>query len=290
LAASTLALPLLLSAGLHQVAFRLPPEEAQGRLAAAGLTSQRDRLEWRHGGIDTVALGPPHAPPVLFVHGSPGGWDNWLDVVTAPELGARVRSIAYDRPGFGGSADIGVLRRLPDQAAVAARVLAGLGDGPAVVVGHSYGAPVAVQLALDRPELVAALVLVAGAVDPELETIRWYQALPRWRATRWLVPSDLARANDEQLPLAEELRHQRSRLDELELPVWAIHGERDPLVPVANLAYLQVHLPPDALHLRRVADLNHFIPWRRPDLIVAAVLEAVAGTSPAGEAAASSAP
>ena len=78
-------------------------------------------------------------------------------------LSGSYRLISPDRPGYGASpgpaegpsANAGSLRRL----------LETLGTGPVTVVGHSYGAAVAVRLAELHPESVRALVLVCPAVN-----------------------------------------------------------------------------------------------------------------------------
>jgi len=73
------------------------------------------------------------------------------------------RVIAFDRPGFGYSARPDSSSWTPEeQARLVADALDLLDVGPAVVVGHSWGAMVALAMALERPERVAGLVLISG--------------------------------------------------------------------------------------------------------------------------------
>jgi pimeloyl-ACP methyl ester carboxylesterase len=67
--------------------------------------------------------------------------------------------LTLDRPGVGKSPR-SPAPSLELQAAHLATVLEKLGNGPAVVVGHSLGGPVSIQLAADRPELVHRLLLL----------------------------------------------------------------------------------------------------------------------------------
>jgi pimeloyl-ACP methyl ester carboxylesterase len=106
-------------------------------------------------------------PAVLMIHGTTSHLEDW-DVALGAELGGKYRLLAYDRPGMGRSS-----RRPPDaanlavQADTAADVIrAEHPDGPVVVMGHSYGGAVALRLALDHPELVSGLVLLAPASHP----------------------------------------------------------------------------------------------------------------------------
>jgi esterase len=101
--------------------------------------------------------------PILCLHGT--GSAAWVWEDSLPELARYGRVIAYDRRGHGRS-------QLPvpyDRSSVAehaddaAALLEQLGAAPAVLVGRSYGGDIAVDLALRRPELVRALVLLEGA-------------------------------------------------------------------------------------------------------------------------------
>jgi pimeloyl-ACP methyl ester carboxylesterase len=67
--------------------------------------------------------------------------------------------IETDRPGVGRARD-GRALRLPDAARQLAQVVRAVGVDPVLVVGHSLGGLVALQLAVDSPDLVAGLVLL----------------------------------------------------------------------------------------------------------------------------------
>src|SRR4051812_15389764 len=94
-------------------------------------------------------------PPVLLVHGTAARlWGAAID-----ELAPCGRVIDYDRRSFGASvhpppADLG--RHREDAAAL----LRALDLPPALVVGWSIGGVVALDLAIEHPELVRALVLI----------------------------------------------------------------------------------------------------------------------------------
>lgn len=99
---------------------------------------------------------------VALVHGQPGTAEDW-DLV-AGLLADGHRIVRYDRPGWGANS-----HRPPRGVFANAEVLAArLEDegGPATVVGHSYGAAVAVAATHRHPELVSRLVLVCPALTP----------------------------------------------------------------------------------------------------------------------------
>jgi pimeloyl-ACP methyl ester carboxylesterase len=107
-----------------------------------------------HGSGDTI----------LGIHGSPSSAVFWEDA--APELARLGRCVIYDRQGYHRSAWEHPRDRvdLDDQLDDAAALLDGLDGAPAVVVGRSTGGQIALALAVRRPELVRALVLLEPAV------------------------------------------------------------------------------------------------------------------------------
>ena len=66
--------------------------------------------------------------------------------------------VRYHRRGYAASSAAVAPVSIPDQAADAAALVGYLGLGPVHVVGHSYGELIAMQLALDCPVAVSALV------------------------------------------------------------------------------------------------------------------------------------
>ncbi len=102
-------------------------------------------------------------PPVVLLHGN-GVMLQDFEVSGVQDLAAvQHRVIAFDRPGFGYSERPRSTIWTPAaQAALIAKALAKIGVGPAVIVGHSWGTLVALNMALDHAEAVAGLVLVSG--------------------------------------------------------------------------------------------------------------------------------
>ena len=96
--------------------------------------------------------------PVLLI--SPVLADGFLPLVQEPELADRHQLIHYHRRGWVGSARTPAPVSIEDHAADAAALLDHLGVRRAHVAGHSSGAAVAAQLAIDHPETVHTLVLL----------------------------------------------------------------------------------------------------------------------------------
>jgi len=100
-------------------------------------------------------------PPVLMIHGASANAREFTWTL-APRLENTHRVFMADRPGHGYSGRPEDAHNLGVQAAQMAGVLDALAPGEkTVLVGHSFGGAGALRVALDRPDLVKALVLLA---------------------------------------------------------------------------------------------------------------------------------
>lgn len=105
-------------------------------------------------------------PAVFMIHGLGGQSCNFYRLFDRLE---DFRRIAIDRPGAGwsdhaprGGSD------LVGHATTAAEAIEKSGAGKVILVGHSLGGAIALKLALERPDLVAGLVVIAGLTGPQL--------------------------------------------------------------------------------------------------------------------------
>ncbi|SDD31850.1 alpha/beta fold hydrolase [Kordiimonas lacus] len=69
----------------------------------------------------------------------------------------------YDQPGFGRTGRLQDGAGTEDYADALALELAQVGPGPHILIGHSFGGRVSVQMAARHPTLVKAIILIGGA-------------------------------------------------------------------------------------------------------------------------------
>ena len=151
------------------------------------------RTEMDRAVIDGVALEfkvQGHGEPVLLIH--PGIFADWFTpLLQEPTLTSRYRLVHYHRAGCAGSSRVAGPVSLGQQAAHGRLLLQHLGIARAHVVGHSSSGNIALQLALDAPDVVQSLAVLEPALMsvPSAATSRAFvgtaaTALPCRRQTR----------------------------------------------------------------------------------------------------------
>lgn len=113
--------------------------------------------------LRAVIAGEGDGPLVVFEAGMSAPAASWIH--TQREIGARTRTLSYDRAGYGGSdpdPHDRTLERIVDDLT---GLLDGLGETrPVVLVGHSWGGPVIRLFAERHPQRVAGIVFVDATI------------------------------------------------------------------------------------------------------------------------------
>jgi len=244
--------------------------------------------------LHTTVEGPSPGRRLVVVHGFTQTMRSWDPV--AALLADTVEVVRVDLPGHGGSSEV----RLGFEETAAA-----IGDagGPATYVGYSMGGRLCLRLALDRPDLVQALVLVGAspgladasaraarraaddALAHDIERTGTPTFISRWLAQPLFAsftpdPADLEarRANPPQ-GLATALRSLGTGMQEplwsglatLAMPVLAVAGQDDQRY--AGLAAQMAGAIGDNAEVAALASAGHAAhldqPGRFADLLVA---------------------
>ncbi|MBL8588998.1 MAG: alpha/beta hydrolase [Methylobacteriaceae bacterium] len=125
------------------------------------------------------AAAAPGRGAVLLIHGASGNQADLMSALGEPLAARGFRVVAIDRPGHGwsdrpgGRADADPGR----QAALLRGAARAAGLERAIVLGHSFGGAIAARLAMDDPDFVAGLVLVAPVTHPWPGGVAWYYDL-----------------------------------------------------------------------------------------------------------------
>ncbi|MCL6547771.1 MAG: alpha/beta hydrolase [Alicyclobacillus sp.] len=224
-------------------------------------------------------------PPLVLLHGIGSNARSWNAVL--PLLSRSFTVVAWDAPGYGQSGDPAPPFTLADYARALRGLLHELGHPKVLLLGHSFGALIAMQFCHLFPECVQALVLADAALggraveDPDQaarkhrERLADFASLSRQEFARRRAPkllSDTAPPEVVALAVARmsELHEAgyrvaadalfqadaREHLEHLRCPVLILWGGKDAVTPVAWSEWLHqrilgsdVRVFPEAGHL-----------------------------------------
>lgn len=205
-------------------------------------------------------------PTLVFIHGSPGSWMNYMHYMWDDSLRKRYQIIAIDRPGFGFS-DFGKAMHLQEQCALILPVLQKLKNNhEMILVGHSLGGPVVVKLAADAPELFSKIVIVAGSIDVSQEKKETWRHVMNVKPLYWLLPGAFGPSNTELLYLKEDLVPLKNDFAKIKCDVLFVHGDKDTWVPIENIAFGKKEMINAlSIHADTLKGADHQVPWKRFD-------------------------
>jgi pimeloyl-ACP methyl ester carboxylesterase len=169
--------------------------------------------------VNTIVLG--EGPPVVFVHGLSGSWQNWLEQL--PVLAREHRVVAIDLPGFGASPMPSQEISISSYARMLDGLLGMLDIDAAAVVGNSMGGFVGAELAIAFPQRVERLVLVSAAGISTFAEPRVTRAFPALRRTERIAAAGAAWVASKSDAVAR-----RARLRQAALAIVARHPTQLP--------------------------------------------------------------
>ncbi len=110
----------------------------------------------RDGRFGYEAAGKPASPPLVFLHGIGGAARAWRAQIEA--FGDRYRAMAWDMPGYGGSAPLPSVS-IATLADALQDFLKEVGATRPILVGHSIGGMIVQQWLTKHPDVAAAVIL-----------------------------------------------------------------------------------------------------------------------------------
>jgi pimeloyl-ACP methyl ester carboxylesterase len=222
--------------------------------------------------------------PVVFVPGLGASAPTMLP--TAQLMPAEPDLYIVEPPGHGRSEAPKRALTMVEFAAVTAASLDAFSLAPRMLVGHSFGSQIVVQLAVDRPALAAAVVLISPTVDPRARSIP--RQFFRLAHDAFREPRGLLRllARSYFVSAAGLLRIGRAavrdrvedKLPRIQAPTLVVRGGRDPLVPARWAAEVTSLVPQARLVL--VPRGTHAVQYQSPESVARALREFIAETTP----------
>jgi pimeloyl-ACP methyl ester carboxylesterase len=261
-------------------------------------------------------------PPLVLLHGN-GSMIQDFETSGLVDLAARnYRVIVFDRPGFGHSdRPRNVVWTPAAQAELINSALERLGVSHAIVLGHSWGASVAVALALTYPNLVRGLVLASGyyyptlrpdvvavsapalplvgdvlghTISPIVSRVMWPllmakifgpQSMPKkfesFPKDMALRPSQIRASAAESALMIPDAFHYRDEYANLKMPLVIVAGDEDRLVDI-DAQSARLHRNVPQSRFHRVPGAGHMIHQTATGVVMSAVDEVASARSALG--------
>jgi pimeloyl-ACP methyl ester carboxylesterase len=257
--------------------------------------------------------------PLILLHGNGSMIEDFQSSGLIDLAAKDHRVIAFDRPGFGHSDRPRNVVWTPDaQAELIKQALLRLGVSSAIVLGHSWGASVAVALALKYPDLIRGLVLASGyyyptarpdvvamgapalplvgdilshTLSPLISRAIWPlmmakifgpRAVPKkfeaFPKEMALRPSQIRASAAESALMIPDAFGLRNRYADLKMPVVIIAGEQDRLIDIDTQS-ARLHSDIPQSRFHRVAGNGHMIQQTATDEVMAAIQQVLNGIS-----------
>lgn len=215
----------------------------------------------------------------IWVHGTPGNWTDSAYLYRDKYFISNVKLIMLDRPGWGQSQYLNEPRLVTSFTEISrlmqpllSELKAKHPEIPIILLGHSWGGSVVPSIALNNPDLVDGIIILAGGLDPELTKPRWYNRFASTYLGNAFIGQSLRLANDEIYALRPELLKQHQRWSDIMLPVIVVQGKKDKLVNPKNADYAEAVLSEENSTVIRLSGQSHFLQLERMDLVARCVL------------------
>jgi pimeloyl-ACP methyl ester carboxylesterase len=257
--------------------------------------------------------------PLVLLHGNGSMIQDFESSGLIDSAAKNYRVIVFDRPGFGHSnRPRNVVWTPAVQAELIYIALQRLGVSDALVLGHSWGASVAVALALRYPKLVQGLVLASGYYYPTLRAdavalsapavpfvgdVLRYTLSPLVGRLMWpllmakifgpqsapqkfegfpkgmaLRPSQIRASAAESALMVPDALYFRNEYANLKMPVVIVAGEQDRLVDIDSQS-ARLHSEVPQSSFHRVSGTGHMIHQIATGVVMSAINEVAADSS-----------
>jgi 3-oxoadipate enol-lactonase len=254
-------------------------------------------LKTKDGRFAYEAAGDPEKTPLVFLHGIGGAARAWHGQITA--FGDRYRALAWDMPGYGGSAPLPNVS-IATLADALQDFLQAIGGQRPVLVGHSIGGMIVQQWLIQHPRAAAAVVLAQtspafGRAEGDWQK-QFIEArlgpLDRGETMKSLAPvlvrelvgddpdagglgiarecmASVPEASYRAVILALLGFDQRKALGNIAIPTLVLSGSKDKNAPALMMAKMATHIP-SATYVE-LEGAGHLVNLERPKAFNAAL-------------------
>ncbi len=196
-------------------------------------------------------------PTIVFVHGAIGSVLDFTKYMTDNSLLQKANMIVYDRVGYNYKDRNNVQESIAFEREMLEEVVNGLNPLNTILVGYSYGGPIALASFVEYKKVI----LIAPAVYSKVEPMPWMLNFYKSKLTRWLVPYVWKQASKEKLSHKQDLEKFERYWHKNPNKIISIHGKSDWIVPYSNSVYLKSVYTDNQFELLPIDNAGHALIW-----------------------------
>ncbi|MCF0069005.1 alpha/beta hydrolase [Dyadobacter sp. CY261] len=220
--------------------------------------------------LSVASIGPDTLPMLLLIHGAPGSLWGYMNLMDDEDLQKHFHIVSVDRVGYGKSRL--KKRRYVTSIETQANALLPVfslnkSDQKVIVLGRSYGAPIAAKLASMAPEQVKELIMVSPVIDPETERFFWFSKWGRMSFVQLFLPKAFNVATAEKYSHAAELRKLLPVWEKINIPTTVIQGGNDWIADPTNIDFAKKHIKSKRAQYIFLYNAGHMITFSHASMI-----------------------
>lgn len=224
---------------------------------------------------DTLSLrlatvGADTLPMLLLIHGAPGSLWGYMNLMDDPDLQKQFHIVSVDRVGYGMShlKKRKFVTSIEQQAKALLPVFAlNKSKQKVIVLGRSYGAPIAAKLVSMVPDEVKELIMVSPVIDPEKEKFYWFSKWGKNSFIQLFLPGAFNTATAEKYSHADELRKLLPVWESLNVRTTVIQGGNDWIADPGNIEFAKKHIKSKKAQYIFLFNAGHMITHTHADMI-----------------------
>jgi len=208
-------------------------------------------------------------PLLVLIHGAPGAWYGYMNLMDDTLLQQKYKLIAIDRLGYGKS-NYGKAQTSTQIQALAIKEIIdqeNLSGKKIVLLGRSYGAPMAAWLSIHYPQKVDKLFMISPVLDPQNEKFYWFSSIGKWKPVQWLLPKMLNVATKEKYSHQAEMKLMLPEWKKLYTPTYVITGAKDNIADTCNYSFAKAHINNCPSVFLKLQNTGHLVTYEQPELI-----------------------
>jgi len=220
-----------------------------------------------------ASVGADTLPMLLLIHGAPGSLWGYMNLMDDEDLQKHFHIVSVDRVGYGKSAlKMKKKRRYVTSIATQAKALLPVfelnhSDQKVIVLGRSYGAPIAAKMVSLVPEKVKELIMVSPVIDPDKEKFYWFSKWGRNALVQLFLPGDFNTATAEKYSHSDELKKLLPVWQNLQIPTTVIQGGNDWIADPSNIDFAKKHIKSKRAQYIFLYNAGHMITYTHLDMI-----------------------